>query len=223
MYNNLHKKRNNCYATISSLLPSSQIQSQRLNPYNNLNNNHNTYFSNNSSYNNHFNKNIHNKNEKKKSQVKESKELLIMHWNCNSLLEKFIEFCVYVEEKKPDIILLYEIKASQEITNSELNLKGYFLESKIREKNPKHGGGVAIYVKEGIIYDRILDFEPLKLELICLRIKTLQGLIYVIAYYNPPDQTFSSDVFKILKNLKAKLLLIIFNCYRLLIYFCLIF
>jgi exonuclease III len=49
-----------------------------------------------------------------------------MHWNCNSLLGKFIDFAIYAEENKPDIILLNEVKSNQEIINSEVTFKKLF-------------------------------------------------------------------------------------------------
>jgi hypothetical protein len=203
MSNKPYINHKNCRASKNkiSLLPSPQLQHQQFN----ISNNNNTNFNLNDFNNFHTYNNNH--KTAPKTQIKVSKELSIMHWNCNSLLRKFIEFCVYIEEKKPDIILLNELKASQEIINSELNLRDYFLESKIREKNPEYGGGVAIYVRKGIIYDRIYDFEHLNLELICIRVKTEQDLLYIIAYYNPPDQIISSEIFELLKNLTAKFIL----------------
>jgi exonuclease III len=62
--------------------------------------------------------------------------LKIMHWNCNSLLGKLPEFHLYIEEQKPDIILLNEMKTCQELINSEFNINGYTTKSKIRLVNP---------------------------------------------------------------------------------------
>jgi exonuclease III len=130
-----------------------------------------------------------------------------MHWNCNSLLGKFIDFAIYVEEKKPDIILLNEVKSSQEIINSELHLKNYSLINKTRKENPEKGGGVAVYIKLGIVYDIILDFEFLDLELICLKIKTHLFPIHLISYYNPPNQVIPDTFFEILSRLKGKFII----------------
>jgi exonuclease III len=129
-----------------------------------------------------------------------------MHWNCNSLLGKVPELHLYIEEQKPDIILLNEIKASQEVINSEFNLNGYTTESKIRNVNPECGGGVAIFIKNNIIYERILDFEYIKplLELLCIRVRTHLFPIHIICYYNPTTESISIEFFKKLKKLRAK-------------------
>ena len=54
----------------------------------------------------------------------------------------------FLNDFKPDIMMLNETKCTAEIANFNFDHPNYELLIKQRTKNPNHGGGVAIIIKK---------------------------------------------------------------------------
>ncbi|CAF0832898.1 unnamed protein product [Brachionus calyciflorus] len=63
-------------------------------------------------------------------------------------------------------------------------------------------GGVGIMVKRNVNFVQIHDFDNLNLELVCIKIKIEQEDVYIVSYYNPPDQPLCHELFEKLNNIK---------------------
>lgn len=74
--------------------------------------------------------------------------------NARSLVSKINDLEVLVNEQNPDIILITETWLNKDISNSILQLEGYFIESTLRcdrtDTTNGIGGGLIVYVKHGI-------------------------------------------------------------------------
>ena len=59
--------------------------------------------------------------------------LKIVHWNCFKLtVPRIEELNLFINDYKPDIISLQEIKISEELVNFRLRFKGYSTFHKVR-------------------------------------------------------------------------------------------
>ena len=116
------------------------------------------------------------------------KGLLICSLNAPSMLKHKVETEIPLRENKIDILALNETKIRETVCDSLISTDGYNHESYDRNR---HGGGVLIYIKDTITYDRILDSdpEPNSLETISIQIKPKCAKPFVIiAWYCLPKQ-----------------------------------
>ena len=91
-----------------------------------------------------------------------------------------------VEEFSPHIICLTETKLNSDIGNDELKIGGYH--EIIRKDRSRHGGGVAMYVRNELSFmtrhDLVLDIESLSFQ---LDIKYVKPIIVSTLYrHNDP-------------------------------------
>ena len=116
--------------------------------------------------------------------------LKIAHINVQSLMDSdhFSEFCSLFGDSEFDIIAISETFLKPSITDSAVNLPGYFVYRK--DRKVKRGGGVAVYVRDSLKCkilpcaprkaDHKYDFTPeyLLLEISFLSTKLLFSCIY---------------------------------------------
>ena len=91
--------------------------------------------------------NIANKTSNSKNQT-----LKIIHWNCRSIYKRKSNIIQFLDEEKPDILLLNEINCQDHIINMLSHLTNYSIEAKCRTNK---GGGVCLFIKEKIDYNLI--------------------------------------------------------------------
>ena len=104
--------------------------------------------------------------------------------NIASLYKHIDELTVFMEKQTFDILALNETRLSDTIPDSLINLPGYDL---IRRDRNRSGGGVCAYIRNSINYSRRLDLEIDLLEMLALEIKkpnTKPFLVY--CWYPPP-------------------------------------
>ena len=79
------------------------------------------------------------------------KNLNIIHWNCFKLTTpRLNELKIFLDKFRPDIVSIQELKLCEEDTNFRLRFEGYSSFHKLRAVGSKHGGGVAVLIKENI-------------------------------------------------------------------------
>ena len=79
-------------------------------------------------------------------------KLSVSHMNVKSLIPCFDEIKIWLKENPCDVFTLSEIWLDSTVHDSELNMiPGYVVE---RTDRNRHGGGVAIYIKDDIHYAR---------------------------------------------------------------------
>ena len=74
--------------------------------------------------------------------------------NVNSLLVHIDEVRQLIKDKGLHILAINETKLDETIADSLLGVEGYALH---REDRKRHGGGVAVYVRNSIKYHRRTD------------------------------------------------------------------
>ena len=102
-----------------------------------------------------------------------------MYFNCRSLLPKLDELVALCEANQPDVVCLVETWLSADVLNSEVAIHDYCL---IRLDRNRHGGGVAIYVRNCVLYNIVLS-GPAELELLIVS-------LCKSVFYRPPLLSF---------------------------------
>ena len=130
--------------------------------------------------------------------------LSIVHWNANSLRNKIEEFKNFVNKFSPDIIVINETKCNNYTAYKFLQIINYKLIHKEREKDIKNGtGGVAIFIKNSLDFEETDIFDDIKLELIAIKIKTIDKKeIFIISYYNATQNELNIELFEKLQDKK---------------------
>ena len=119
--------------------------------------------------------------------------MVIASLNVNSLLLHVDEIRMLVKELGIHILALNETKLDKSIDDSLVNIEGYTI---IRHDRDRHGGGVAIYLKDTLLDKTTVreDLPNSALELICVEIKPIHAASFVVlAWYRPPNVSF--DIF----------------------------
>ena len=129
---------------------------------------------------------FHEQVERKEHEIKDMKGLKIAHLNCVSLLKYFDEIKQFILRTNIDTLTLSETHLSSDIDDGELNVPGYCL---VRRDRNRHGGGLATYVKNDIQFVNRHDLIPFgNLEMTIVEIKqTKSKPVLVINWYRPPN------------------------------------
>ena len=124
------------------------------------------------------------------------KGLKILHQNTRGLLSNF----AYISElfqsfKGIDILTLSETHIDEQDglePDSYYDIPGYSFISRPRKSGK--GGGVGAYISDGLIWDRRLDLENEKIEVVWLEIrpKCSKGIL-IASVYRPPDSSKHLD------------------------------
>ena len=121
------------------------------------------------------------------------KHLKVCHINIRGgLLDKIIDLKTSLCQGY-DVITVSETFLTGKVLNSDLKLPGY--QEIIRRDRPTHGGGLAVYIRNGLSYKRVAEYESNSFEQIWLRLNTTQGKLLVCVAYRPPDYDEFWDLF----------------------------
>ena len=123
--------------------------------------------------------------------------LHFIHLNINSLLDKIDELRFIAEKSKPTIIGITESKIDDTVTETEFAIKGY---TPIRNDRTRNGGGVVLYIKEDIGFNRRENFSK-EIENIFVDIllpKTKPILVGIL--YNPFKSDFLDKLSSAISN-----------------------
>ena len=115
----------------------------------------------------------------------------ISHLNIRSLVKNVDQFRIYSHNCKFDIICLSETMLDGTIQDYEVNVNGYEV---IRKDRNRNGGGVAIYIRNCISYKLRPDLDHANLESITIEIFKPKAKSFLInTWYRPPGT--SLDLF----------------------------
>lgn len=93
------------------------------------------------------------------------KNFKIVHWNSFKLTtERIEELRIFIKKEKPDIVCLNETKLSIENVNYLVRFDNYNVVARPRKKNPDHGGGVIILIKNTINYSDVSSLLEIDIE-----------------------------------------------------------
>ena len=140
----------------------------------------------------------HNSSESQGLGLGHKKDTVIASFNVNSPLLHIDEIRTLVMDVGIHILAINETKLDENIHDDIVSIEGYTIR---RCDRNRHGGGVAIYIRDSI-YDKCKlrnDIPVSSLETICVEIKPVQAApFFILAWYRPPDA--SPDTFKEIKN-----------------------
>ena len=91
----------------------------------------------------------------------------IGHINIRSLVKNIDQLRIYLSNKKYNILSVNETMLDSSIPNDEININGYDIVRKHRNRN---GGGVALYIRNVIDYKIRNDLMNEKLETITIEV-----------------------------------------------------
>ena len=105
--------------------------------------------------------------------------------NINSLLKHIDQLRIFCEEHKPHVLCLNETKLDSTVRDNDLTTEGFH--PIFRKDRDRHGGGVAMYIRNEIKFlqreDMKTDFESLTVEIDIQYVKP----ILVTTIYRPSD------------------------------------
>ena len=127
--------------------------------------------------------------------------LEIIHWNCFKLTEtRIFEFKLFLDEFKPDIVSLQEIKLDEEEGNLKMRFDSYSVYYRPRKINPNWGGGVGFLIRNTLQYVE-LDGLNDNQEILGIKIESEDLCLNLISYYSPPNEIISFETIKFVSNL----------------------
>ena len=86
-----------------------------------------------------------------------------------------------------EIVCVDETKLDESFPDHQFKIDGYQFPP-FRDRD-KHGGGKVVYVKEGLIVNRIKEFETNKSETICLELTNSNKKSFIMYTYRLPNET----------------------------------
>ena len=113
--------------------------------------------------------------------------LIIAYLNINSIRNKF-EFLKPLIADNVDVLAVAETKIDETFTTSQFLLDGF--SKPVRFDRNKHGGGLLIYVKEGVPFKELSVYKPpkdIECGIIEISLKKQKWLLFSI--YRPPSQS----------------------------------
>ena len=112
------------------------------------------------------------------------KSLSICHVNIRGLSENKILAIKNTLSDKFDIITLSETFLSAN-SSTDLHIPGFH--AILRRDRPSFGGGIAVYIRDNIIYKRCYDKDSLDVENMWIEVNTCEGKLLICNIYRPPN------------------------------------
>ena len=107
-----------------------------------------------------------------------------------SLLPKFDHLRAISVAESPDVICVVETWLSNSITDGEIGLPNYQC---VRCDRDRHGGGVLMYIKSSLAFDRLYpDFVGIELLIVCVSSYKSSSKLCLAVYYRPPSSSVDS-------------------------------
>lgn len=94
--------------------------------------------------------------------------------------------------KTVDILAINETRLVSSIQNGAVSIPGYTLERKDRNRS---GGGVALYIRDSINYERLNDLPEDNMELISIQVSKPRVKPFIVCtWYRPPGSTIIAKI-----------------------------
>ena len=115
--------------------------------------------------------------------------------NIASLPKHIDELRLNMQHQYLDILVLNETRLDETISNSEISIDKYTL---VRNDRTRHGGGVAMYIRNSINFNLRNHLHDEALEFLCVEISKPKVKPFLIStWYRPPNSC--KDLFDKLK------------------------
>ena len=105
--------------------------------------------------------------------------------NIASLSKHIDELRLNMQHQYLDILVLNETRLDETFSNSEISIDKYTL---VRNDRTRHGGGVAMYIRNSINFNLRNDLHDEALEFLCVEISKPKVKPFLIStWYRPPN------------------------------------
>ena len=105
--------------------------------------------------------------------------------NINSVRNKVADLQIIIRNIPLDYLVLSKTKLDESFPNAQFKLDGY--EIRVIRDRDKHSGGLIVFVRRGINYKRISDFELSFSECIRSKLTISKSRWLGFSIYRPPD------------------------------------
>ena len=130
--------------------------------------------------------------------ISKNKGFKIAALNINSLPAHIDKLRAYVTTGSIDILALNETKLDQSIPDTLVSIPGYTLE---RHDRNRHGGRVALYIRNVIHYERMHEIKQDPLEWLCIKVIKPKTKPFIVGtWYRPPISDNTMNSFELLIN-----------------------
>ena len=124
--------------------------------------------------------------------------------NIASLLKHIDEVRIILDKQNIDVLAINETRLDDNISDLEVNVRGYDIIRRDRPLNGKLGGGVCFYIQSNINYSIWKDLKNQLLEILPIEIRKPNSKPFVVTtWYRPPHSPV--ELFSHLDTLFGKL------------------
>ena len=126
-------------------------------------------------------------------------DLVIGHLNVRSLLPKIHEIQFILHISNFDILCINESWLDDSISAQDIAVSGY---STVTKHRNRHGGGIVVYIKNEVKFDRRIDLELPELECIWIELKCKGQNVLMCSMYRPPSANpeYYSNILDVLEK-----------------------
>ena len=119
--------------------------------------------------------------------------------NIQGLRSNFVDCESFLESNSPDILALCETNLDDSIDSGNFFVRGYL--PLIRKDFSTHMHGLAVYVKEGLLFARDLSLENSADSYLCFRLALLHSVSYFFFLYRSPSSSLCAVFYSISSNI----------------------
>ena len=84
---------------------------------------------------------------------------IFVYLNINSLRYKIVDLRQILSSTELEVVAVSETKLNEEFPNSQFEINGYYNSGPYRRDRNEHGGGLMIFIKQGVPVKRIKDLN----------------------------------------------------------------
>ena len=103
--------------------------------------------------------------------------------NIRGLRSNFVDCEFFLESYSPNILALRGINLDEQVGSSSLSVIGYL--PLIQEDSISHMRGLAVYMKEELLFERELSMENSVDSFLCFRLALFHSMFYFFFLYRP--------------------------------------
>ena len=119
--------------------------------------------------------------------------------NIRDLRSNFVDCESFLESNSPDILALCETNRDDSTDSGNFPVRGYL--PLIRKDSSTHMHGLAVYVKEGLPFERDLSLENSADSYLCFRLALLHSVFYFFFLYRSPSSSLCTVFDSISSNI----------------------
>ena len=109
----------------------------------------------------------------------------LAYLNINSLRNKIVDLKQVLTKVDLETLVIAETKLNESFPNSQFAVDGYYSLGQFRRNRNEHGGGLMLFVKQGIPAKQIKTLESKDIEVICFEVNIAKRKRAIFNIYRP--------------------------------------